>query len=239
MHQTLNASRLINGSDRCDQPKARARMICRLAARGIGSEVLRAMSAVPRHAFVPPELLSRAYEEDCHPVPGNAKVLTSPYGVAWMTQNLELDCRKQVLEVGTGSGYHTSILALLAGHVFTVERVGSLVEESAAAVKALGLSNVSLRQGDGNLGWPEAGPFDAILATAAATSVPPKLLGQLAQGGRLVIPIGPRGGRQRLYRFTRTGAGVQEVDIGPACFVPFVGACRRDAPVAVPQSCGS
>jgi len=218
---TVNTQKLLNKRGLCDQPQARRRLINNLSKRGINARVLQAIAVIPRHAFVPAHLISQAYK-DCY-LFTDKTVLSQPYFVALMTQYLDLNCRKKVLEIGTGTGYHTAILALLSGHVFTIERIPELVKESAETFAALGLCNISQRLGDGFFGWPEAAPFDAILVTAAPSTIPQTLVQQLhPQHGCMVIPVGPQGRWQRLYVVQRRGQEVYKIDLGPVCFVPFV-----------------
>ena len=205
---------------RPDYPQARAGLLQLLARYGIHKAVLGAMGQVPRHAFLPRSLAAVAYTNQVCVGDTN---LTDPLCVARMTQYLELTPAKKVLEIGTGTGYQTAILALLTRQVFTIERVRSLVQKSCEAIRALGLHNVHQRFGDGHQGWPDAAPFDAIIAAAAAVRTPERLVQQLNPcGGRLVMPIGPQGGAQRLYLIQRWQSQTQSCDLGPVCFVPFI-----------------
>ena len=196
-------------------------MIHRLRGLGIQDPVLRAMALVPRHAFVPPGLAAAAYGN--RPICAGKTNLTDPYTVALMCQQLGLDQACRVLEVGTGSGYHTTVLALLSRQVFTIERVPELVESSAEAFESLGVRNVCQRVGDGYVGWPEASPFDAILVAAAATELPGTLVQQLdPRHGRMIIPVGPHGGCQALMIVRRNGQHIQTNALGQTQFVPFL-----------------
>ncbi len=216
---------LLEATGRRDYPRARRRMIRALARRGIEPRVLAAMARLPRHAFVPRRFCPLAYEDRVLRT-GRTHV-TNPSCVARMTAALSLEGSEKVLEIGTGSGYQTAVLALLSAHVYSLDCVPSLVEESGRALAALGLENVSLRAGDGGAGWPEAAPFDAILVTAAAPEVPDALLAQLHPGhGRLVMPLGPRHGAQRLCLLERKAGALTRSDLGSTCFVPLAGASR-------------
>lgn len=191
--------------------------------------VLEAMAQVPRHAFVPREYRHLAYA-DC-PLPiGNQQTISQPYIVALMSQMLMLDGNEVVLEVGTGSGYQAAILARLARQVYTIERHRRLATRASRLLAQLGFDNVEVRVGDGSLGWPEHAPFNAILATAAAPTVPPPLLEQLGDRGRIVLPVGSRGG-QYLERWIRHGQKYHREQGVPVAFVPLVGeqAWREDS----------
>lgn len=184
--------------------------------------VIEAMRVVPRHAFVPPEYLEQAYEN--HPLPiGHGQTISQPYIVAWMTQELELEAGDRVLEIGTGSGYQAAVLAELGMQVYSIEIIGALSEAAAARLAGLGYGEVQLRHADGYFGWEEAAPFDAIIVTAAPDHVPQPLLRQLELGGMLVIPVGPVGGFQELWRIQRTGEESYETtSLGGVRFVPLV-----------------
>ncbi len=201
----------------------RERMVARqLKARGIGdSRVLAAMNRVPRHLFVPERLASLAYGD--HPLPiGSDQTISQPYIVALMTEWAELKPGQKVLEVGTGSGYQAAVLAELTDKVWTIDIRPELAEKAAATLRAVGYPQVRVKSGDGYLGWPEAAPFDAILVTAAATRVPPALEAQLREGGRLVIPLGPAGGRQILMRYRKVQGKLKEEASLAVRFVPLV-----------------
>ena len=204
---------------------ARLEMVAKtIEARGVSDpRVLHAMRTVPRHCFVPPEYLDHAYED--HPLPiGFGQTISQPYIVAWMTELLQLNPGERVLEIGTGSGYQAAVLAELDEvEVFTMEIVPQLAEAAAARLQSLGYTDVQVRQGDGYYGWPEHAPFDAIIVTAAPDHLPQPLAEQLAEGGRLVIPIGPPGGWQDLWCFTKVNAELQAKNLGGVIFVPFTG----------------
>lgn len=201
----------------------RHRMVAdQLASRDIKDErVLEAMREVPRHRFVPPEHQHMAYADGPLPI-GEGQTISQPYIVALMTQLLALTGEEKVLEVGTGSGYQAAILAHLAREVHTVEYYPELARRSRALLQELGLENVQVHVGDGSLGWPDEAPYDAIIGTAAAPKVPQPLLDQLEDGGRLVLPVGGRGG-QILKRWRRQGSDFREESIAPVAFVPLRG----------------
>jgi protein-L-isoaspartate(D-aspartate) O-methyltransferase len=201
---------------------ARERMVReQLEGRDITDpRVLAAMRRVPRHRFVAPDLVRHAYEDGPLPI-GAGQTISQPYVVALMTQALELAGRERVLEVGTGCGYQTAVLAELAREVHSVEIVDELLGRARQALAELCGSNVRLHSGDGRRGWPEAAPYDAILVAAAPESVPPALLAQLALGGRLVIPIGVED--QELVWIRRELAGFRQTPMIPVRFVPLTG----------------
>jgi len=184
--------------------------------------VLRVMSSVPRHRFVPPAMQHRAYEDAPLPI-GEAQTISQPYIVAFMTEAIRPRPEDRVLEVGTGSGYQAAVLAGLVARVYSIEIRPMLADRARAILGELGCSNVELRTGDGYAGWPEAAPFDAIVVTAAPDEVPERLIEQLRPGGRLVIPVGQEGGEQRLIRLTRTSAGLERETLLPVRFVPMIG----------------
>jgi len=212
-----------------DEPafaRARAEMVAtQIAARGVRDErTLAAMRKVPRHLFVPPALAGQAYED--HPLPiGHGQTISQPYIVAFMTEALALRGGESVLEVGTGSGYQAAVLAGIAAKVHTIEIVAPLAEEAKERLRRLGYDNVSVRAGDGYLGWPEAAPFDAIIVTAAAPRVPEPLKQQLKDGARLILPLGEEW--QELVVFTRRGASFEETRVLPVRFVPMTGKVRQ------------
>nr|WP_284450226.1 protein-L-isoaspartate(D-aspartate) O-methyltransferase [Spongiibacter tropicus] len=204
--------------------RTRDRLIERLRSQGINdSKVLDTIRATPRHIFLDEALSHRAYEDSALPI-GFQQTLSQPYIVARMTELLlALGPRERVLEVGTGSGYQTAILAQLVDRVFSVERIRPLQEKARQRLRHLKLHNVHLRHADGGMGWPQRGPFDAILSAAAPEVVPQELLDQLAVGGRLVIPVGKQGQQQSLYVYDRHEDGFEEQCIEPVMFVPMVG----------------
>ncbi len=205
-----------------------------IAGRGVKSDnVLRAMREVPRHEFTPPEFLDQAYAD--HPLPiGYGQTISQPYIVAWMTELLALESGDKVLEIGTGSGYQAAVLAALGDvEVYSIEIVPELADSAAGRLEALGYQ-VEVKQGDGYYGWPEEAPFDAIIVTAAPDHLPAPLIAQLASGGRLVIPIGPPGSYQSLWKFELDQDGeLKAYNMGGVAFVPFTGEGIQQA-TAVP-----
>jgi protein-L-isoaspartate(D-aspartate) O-methyltransferase len=193
-----------------------------IRARGIRDErVLRAMLVVPRHRFVPDRYLAQAYGD--HPLPiGYGQTISQPYIVALMSAEAAVRPGHRVLEIGTGSGYQAAILAELTDHVYTIEIIEPLALEAARRLRELGYARVQTRTGDGYLGWPEAAPFDAIVVTAAPDHVPPPLVGQLREGGRMVVPVGPPGLVQTLWRITKVRGHLQFANLGEVMFVPLV-----------------
>lgn len=191
---------------------------------GLGVEdeaVIAAMEAVPRHRFVPTEYLAQAYEN--HPLPiGFGQTISQPYIVALMTEEAQVDGDDVVLEIGTGSGYQAAVLAEIVDHVYSMEIISGLAERSEATLQELGYENVTVRNADGYFGWEEQAPFDAILVTAAPDHIPQPLVDQLKVGGRMIIPVGPVGGFQTLWRVTKVGEDeVQSEDLGGVRFVPL------------------
>lgn len=193
-----------------------------LLKRGIDDpRVLQAMRAVPRHRFVPPELQDDAYEDKPLPI-GSGQTISQPYIVACMTALLRLTPADTVLEIGAGSGYQAAVLARLARRVFTVECIPVLAQAAAERLRALGVENVEVLPGDGGAGLPEHAPFPAILVSAAAPRVPQPLLAQLANGGRLIAPIGSRH-HQRLQRWEKHDRRCKRKNLTPVRFVPLTG----------------
>lgn len=203
--------------------RLRVRMVeTQIASRGIADErVLQAMREVPRHRFVPEHLLSSAYADCALPI-GEGQTISQPYIVALMTEALELQSHERVLEIGTGSGYQAAILSKLARDVYTIERHAVLAERAQRLLAELGYHNVHVRVGDGTAGWPEHAPFEAIIVTAAAPEVPQPLLDQLADGGRLVAPVGPAG-FQNLICVRKKDQRTTTRNMAPVAFVPLIG----------------
>lgn len=202
----------------------RSELVRHLRNRGIADErVLAAMSIVPREAFVPEDLLDRAYEDHALPI-GLEQTISQPFTVAFMCQALQLRGHETVLEIGTGSGYGASVLSRLVSWVYTIERLPELAEQARRRMRRLGFHNVEVRIGDGSLGWPDAAPFDAIIATAGAEHCPAAYRDQLAEGGRIVIPIGPAPRRQTLVRYTLRHGELVTESLGDFAFVPLIGA---------------
>jgi len=203
--------------------RLREKMVAtQIEGRGIHDpRVLEAMGKVPRHLFVSEALQDQAYGDFPLPI-GDGQTISQPYIVAEMTQALSLteDCR--VLEVGTGSGYQTAILAEIAYRVYSIERIRGLLIQARKILDELGYHNVVAKCGDGTLGWPEESPFDAIIVTAGAPVVPETLVEQLADGGRLVIPVGDAAS-QTLLKISRDKDGIRETNLGGCRFVKLVG----------------
>lgn len=186
-------------------------------------DVLAAMQTLPREIFIPQDEQERAYLNIAIPI-GQGQTISQPTIVAKMTSALALDKSCRVLEVGTGSGYQTAILAQLAGDVFTIERLAELSLTARERLSSLGLTNVEFAVGDGTLGWPEKGPFDRIILTAAGPKIPPPLIDQLAEGGRMVLPIESSPGIQQLYLYRKRDGELEPQSLGGCRFVPLVGA---------------
>jgi protein-L-isoaspartate(D-aspartate) O-methyltransferase len=201
----------------------RRRMIRnQLVARGIRARrVLAAMAWVPREWFVPPQRSDAAYDDRPLPI-GSGQTISQPYVVAWMTAHLAPGRHDRVLEVGTGSGYQTAVLARLAGRVYTTERLPDLLVEAEDRFRRLGLDTIATRLGDGAAGWPEHAPFDAVMVTAAAPAVPAPLLDQLASGGRLVIPVGDAVAQELVIVHRSVTGRFQERRAGGVRFVPLI-----------------
>lgn len=193
-----------------------------IAGRGVKDpQVLEAMQAAPRHLFVPEHLRTQAYADYALPI-GQEQTISQPYVVARMTEMLDVEPHHKVLEIGTGSGYQTWILARLAQRVYSLERVGALVREAIRRMRELGVENVKIQTFDGTVGWSDVGPFDRILVTAGSPGVPTPLLDQLVEGGKLVIPEGSRD-VQQLVLYTKTAEGVRKKVGESVAFVPLIG----------------
>jgi len=203
--------------------RTRDRLVQRLREQGISNlAVLERIRNVPRHIFVDEALGSRAYEDTALPI-GFGQTISQPYIVARMTESLlEGGSPSNVLEVGTGCGYQSAVLAPLVTHLNTIERIEPLLARARERLKELGIRNVRFRHGDGALGWKAHAPFDGILVAAAPLTVPEALIKQLKVGGRLLVPIGPEG-EQELVRFTRREQRVERESLGPVAFVPLLG----------------
>jgi protein-L-isoaspartate(D-aspartate) O-methyltransferase len=203
--------------------RTRDRLVQRLRDQGIKSvDVLDRIRNVPRHIFVDEALSSRAYEDTALPI-GFGQTISQPYIVARMTEALlEGGPVQNVLEIGTGCGYQTAVLAGMVGKVSTIERIEPLLKRAKERLKDLGIKNVRFRHGDGTAGWATHGPFDGILVAAAPLRVPEALLEQLAVGGRLIMPLGPEG-QQELIRFTKREQKIDRQSLGPVSFVPLLG----------------
>jgi protein-L-isoaspartate(D-aspartate) O-methyltransferase len=214
-----------------DDPTAakRNRMVERhLAGNGIQDpRVLEAFRTVPRHKFLPPESRRQAYDDESIPI-GEGQTITPPFDVAFMTEALKPKPTDVVYEVGTGSGYQAAILSRLVKEVYSVEIHEPLSKRATAVLKEVGYTNVHTRAGDGYAGWPEAAPFDAIIVTCAPESIPPPLIEQLKEGGRMVIPIGDRF-NQVVHLITKKDGKLTDKQIKPTLFVPMTGKAQRDA----------
>jgi protein-L-isoaspartate(D-aspartate) O-methyltransferase len=201
---------------------ARQRLVETLRDKGIRDlAVLRAFEMTPRHAFVPTGLRHRAYEDAPLPI-GNGQTISQPWVHARYLELLHLNGKERVLEVGTGSGYQTVLLAHLVAQVFSIERIPALLQQARENIQRAGVNNVSLLLGDGTIGWREYSPYDAILVSAGAPSIPQPLVDQLAEGGRLLIPIGDRE-EQKLVVAERKNGQVELHDIAAVRFVPLLG----------------
>jgi protein-L-isoaspartate(D-aspartate) O-methyltransferase len=183
--------------------------------------VLKAMRIVPRHAFVPLSRQGEAYSD--YPLPiGEGQTISQPYIVAWMTELLGITADDDVLEIGSGCGYQTAVLAQLAKHVYAIERIEKLAAQAKINLERAGVENATVRIGDGFKGWPEHAPFPCILCAAAPSEVPEELISELAVGGRMVLPVGPRG-LQEMIRLTKQPDGsVKREDLGAVAFVPMI-----------------
>lgn len=203
---------------------AREKMVeGQIAGRGIKDEdVLSAMRSVPRHKFVPDKYLNQAYAD--HPLPiGHGQTISQPYIVALMTEELDVERGDRVLEVGTGSGYQAAVLAEMGLEVFTMEIIPELAAQARERLQLLGYENVTVKNADGYYGWEEHGPYDGIIVTAAPDHLPQPLVHQLEEGGHLVIPIGPIGAVQTLWRYEKVNGEIQATNLGSVKFVPLTG----------------
>jgi protein-L-isoaspartate(D-aspartate) O-methyltransferase len=207
--------------------KRRAMVEKDLKARGIkDKKVLEVMTYVPRHLFVPEKLKDKAYSD--HPLPiEEGQTISQPYVVALMTEALGLRSTDRVLEIGTGSGYQAAVLSGLVKEVYTLEIRKSLADTAARRLRDLGYSNVKVRYADGYFGWQEYAPFDAIIITAFVNHIPPPLLKQLKDGGRLVVPLGNTFFYQTLTLLTQKKSGTEVIQMGPVAFVPMVGEIEK------------
>jgi protein-L-isoaspartate(D-aspartate) O-methyltransferase len=204
--------------------QARERMVAnQIEARGVKDPaVLAALREVPRHKFVPEDYQDSAYAD--HPLPiGYGQTISQPYIVALMTEALQLQPEQHVLEIGTGSGYQAAILGEMGMQVFTIEIIPELSEQADQRLKGLGYTNITTMNADGYFGWEENAPFEAIIVTAAPDHLPQPLANQLAEGGRLIIPIGPVGSVQTLWLFEKVEGELQATNLGGVSFVPLTG----------------
>jgi len=206
-----------------DQQAREKMVLSQISLRGISDKkVLKAMSEVFRHSFVPKELVSRAYAD--HPLPiGEGQTISQPYIVALMTESLKLKGPERVLEIGTGSGYQAAVLANVTKEVYTIEIKEKLYTKANQILRTLGFTNIKTRHSDGYFGWPEAAPFDCIMITAAIDHIPPPLLKQLKDGGRLILPLGNPFSYQNLSLVTKHGEDYTVKQITGVLFVPMTG----------------
>ncbi|HML09075.1 MAG TPA: protein-L-isoaspartate(D-aspartate) O-methyltransferase [Xanthobacteraceae bacterium] len=200
-----------------------------LRRRGISDQaVLRAMDAVPREHFVAPEFADSAYADQALPI-ACGQTISQPYVVAYMTEQLEVEPQHRVLEVGTGSGYQAAILSRLAREVISVERYRTLADAARQRLQTLGYANITILVGDGFVGAPERAPFDRIIVTAAAAEVPAALADQLGEGGKMVLPLGPRHGTQHIVKLSKTtGGGLTRENLIAVRFVPLLPGKARE-----------
>ena len=200
----------------------RMEFLLTLRRRGIADQaVLRAMDEVPRERFVEPTFADSAYADQALPI-ACGQTISQPYVVAYMTEQLEMESHHRVLEVGTGSGYQAAVLSHLAREVVSVERYRTLAEEARARLKALGYENVDIVVGDGFAGVPDRAPYDRIIVTAAAETIPEALLDQLADGGIMILPLGSHDGSQHIIKLTKSVTGIRRENLIPVRFVPML-----------------
>ncbi|MGA8886161.1 MAG: protein-L-isoaspartate(D-aspartate) O-methyltransferase [Pseudolabrys sp.] len=204
------------------QDDDRMEFLLTLRRRGIADQaVLRAMDEVPRERFVEPTFADSAYADQALPI-ACGQTISQPYVVAYMTEQLKMESRHRVLEVGTGSGYQAAVLSHLAREVVSVERYRTLAEEARARLKALGYENVDIVVGDGFAGVPDRAPYDRIIVTAAAGTIPEALLDQLADGGIMILPLGSHDGSQHIIKLTKSVTGIRRENLIPVRFVPML-----------------
>jgi protein-L-isoaspartate(D-aspartate) O-methyltransferase len=204
------------------QDESRMQFQLMLRRRGISDHaVLHAMEEVPREQFVGPEFAERAYDDQAQPI-ACGQTISQPYVVAYMTEQLALRPHHRVLEVGTGSGYQAAVLSRLVREVVSVERYRTLADQARARLRALGYDNVTVVVGDGFVGVPGRAPYDRIIVTAAAETLPQTLIDQLADGGVMILPLGPQSGAQHLVKLTKTQTGIARQQLIPVRFVPLL-----------------
>lgn len=211
-----------NASDGFEIPRGRMVDYLRSHYKIADERVLAAMNRVPRHLFVPDALRAQAYKDNALPIAGG-QTISQPFIVARMTELLELKGRERVLEIGSGSGYQTSVLAMIARKVFAIERLAVLATEAKTRLMNLGYRNISYKTADGTEGWEVYAPFDAMLVAAGGPEIPEPLVQQLEVGGRMVIPVGQDKKTQVLIRVTRTAKSYETENCGPCSFVPLIG----------------
>ena len=221
-HTPTLAPSAIPSDDASAEPRL-AMVSQQIEGRGVkDTAVLEVMRRVPRHKFVPANVVSAAYED--HPLPiGYGQTISQPYIVALMTEALKIKPGDKVLEIGTGSGYQAAILADLGAEVYTVEIIPELAQQAGERLRSLGYEKVQLLNADGYFGWQEHAPYDAIIVTAAPDHLPQPLISQLRDGGRLIVPIGPQGAVQTLWLFEKRGDDVEASNLGEVVFVPLTG----------------
>ena len=211
-----------------DDNVGRMQFLLALRKRGISNAaVLRAMDQVPREHFVESGFVDSAYADQALPI-ACGQTISQPYVVAYMTEQLAVEPHHRVLEVGTGSGYQAAVLSRLAREVISVERYRTLAESARIRLSTLGYDNIEVQVGDGLAGVPERAPFDRIMVTAAAETIPEPLIAQLADGGIMVLPLGPHNGPQRLVKLTKTPAGISQEDLIGVRFVPLLPGKARE-----------
>jgi protein-L-isoaspartate(D-aspartate) O-methyltransferase len=204
------------------QDDDRMEFLLTLRRRGIADQgVLRAMDEVPRERFVEPTFADSAYADQALPI-ACGQTISQPYVVAYMTEQLKMELQHRVLEVGTGSGYQAAVLSHLAREVVSVERYRTLAEEARERLKALGYENVDIVVGDGFAGVPDRAPYDRIIVTAAAETIPEALLDQLADGGIMILPLGSHDGSQHIIKLTKSVTGIRRENLIPVRFVPML-----------------
>ncbi|PCI88351.1 MAG: protein-L-isoaspartate O-methyltransferase [Hyphomicrobiales bacterium] len=217
-----NSNRAAPISDQDEERLKKLKMIMGLRKHGISTpQILKTMELIPREKFLSPSFAARAYEDRALPIECGQTV-SQPYIVAYMSEQLELNDRVKVLEVGTGSGYQASILSKLSRRVYTMERYHTLHRMAEARFQALNLYNITAMTGDGLLGWPHQAPFDRIIVTAAAERIPRILINQLKDDGIMILPLGPIGGDQRLLKVKKTTSGIKCKELCPVRFAPLV-----------------
>lgn len=202
--------------------RTRDRLISQLQEKGISdAAVLRAIREVPRHLFIDKALETKAYDDDALPI-GHKQTISQPYIVALMTEAVMRAAPQKVLEIGTGSGYQTAVLAQLVPQIYTVERIRGLIHSARDRFSEMGILNVEMKLDDGHVGWEEKAPYDAIIVTAAPERVPTRLFNQLAMGGRMVVPVGAERGDQKLLELVRTEEGFDTHELCDVRFVPML-----------------
>jgi len=216
----------VAGTDSADIERMEFQLALR--RRGISDQaVLRAMDEVPREHFVTPDLIDSAYGDHALPI-ACGQTISQPYVVAYMTEQLEVEPEHRVLEIGTGSGYQAAVLSRLAREVVTIERYRTLADAARDRLRTLGYSNVTVLTGDGLSGAPERAPFDRIMVTAASEEIPEALVEQLAEGGKMVLPLGPHSGTQHIVKLQKTAQGVSRQNLIAVRFVPLLRGQARE-----------